>query len=85
MTLIERTFIDQLKLHRTKTEGDPPPDWRRVERELIAFFESCGFHVSDVAAEPFVEIARWREPDEVVTAKCSLEILTKLLVEEIRR
>jgi hypothetical protein len=67
-----------------KTEGDAPLDWRRVERVLIAFFKSYGFHVGDVAAEPFVEGVRWREPDEVVTSKCSLETLAKLLVEEIR-
>jgi hypothetical protein len=85
MTLIERTFVDQLKPHRTKTEGDSPRDWRRVERALVAFFKSYGVHVSDIAAEPFVEGVRWREPEEVVTSKCSLEVLAKLLVEEVRR
>ena len=84
MTLIERTFVNQLKC-RTKTEGDPPPDWRRVERVLIAFFKSYGFHVGDAAGEPFVEIVRWREPDEVVTSKFSLEMLAKLLVAELNR
>jgi hypothetical protein len=54
-------------------------DWRRIERALIAHFESHGALVADIAGEPHAEMVRFREGDEVAAAKVSIETLARLL------
>jgi hypothetical protein len=55
--------------------------WRLLERILIAFFASHRIRVDDAAGEPRINVVRYRDGNEVVTATLSLERFAKHLAE----
>lgn len=63
----------------------PAADWRAIERLLVDYLQSYRVPVLDEAGMPVLEVVRFREPEEIVTARISLEHLANFLAQEIGR
>lgn len=75
-------YVASQLAYRTKSAGSGQPNWRAIERMLIAFFVSHRVHIVDVAGMPTIEIIRCWEGDEASAVTLSVEALAKYLAQE---
>jgi hypothetical protein len=83
MNAFEQIFGGYIASQIRHHGANPASDWRILERLLISCLNSYGVHIINEAGMPTVEVVRFQEPEEVVTARISLEHLARFLAREL--